>query len=718
MTRIKRTNPARIGIKLALILLLLMLCLCGMVGCGEEEQTGVAVEETTAETTAEIKNYPPEPKDEYTNLLWSNEEAELYSKVTDAEENGENISLKLVFGDDSIMFEGSFVSSDGIEYYSVDLNGDGASEHIIIFPILAEENKSEEEMRVFDGKTHDEIPVQHPIEPLSSIVTFSSDEYNYYVDIEERKYEYPKSLFLSWGTENQLELPNYDCSNYDFKVEKSDTGIYNLMAECNISVTEDNSELLGNIALMYRISDGELIGSYYNYTVYNFDADNSSEWKMRAHDNTIVFVNHSTRYVYKDYSDEPDMKAFHIPDINTKQTVFENNGFSFGLNANDGHTMLCYTANRTDESEPVVKKAVLLDLETGEIFDRFEVTTEDMLEVTGVSADVLAPYIDDGVADYRINIECYGGVGIEFSILVNLAGSDNRLILSYSGTLDYTTMENSISNKNVWNNPYKEITSVDDLDIFNEDDEIKDIVRSFLTNDTETLEKYMHYPKGMLEPYKDLRFGDYRITDNPQGYALLVEVEITESSLDTIPPGSYELTFSHVYGGLGIDGLKNPKNVGNKITSKVTEFIGMWQNCACSLSFDRVNATEDLAQNHSEIVYFLCWYRDLGANTPERYKEEAKKVFNMDNLDVSVHLRDDGTVQPGGRGGPTYYYIVESEIVENGVITVRVQTYADYMYTIKSDLYEYKFEDMGDYLRAISCELVEKGEYRYGGVSV
>ena len=132
---------------------------------------------------------------------------------------------------------------------------------------------------------------------------------------------------------------------------------------------------------------------------------------------------------------------------------------------------------------------------------------------------------------------------------------------------------------------------------------------------------------------------------------------------------------------------------------------------------DISNSPENIAEEHGKVALFLNAYCKLHKNTPEKYKEEAKKIFGIEDLDISKYLTDEGFVHPYVISGRGYFWEPVFETEENGIITVRMQGYVDYMRTIKSDVYEYKFADKGDYLEFVSSEIVSEGEFPIGGIS-
>ena len=74
-------------------------------------------------------------------------------------------------------------------------------------------------------------------------------------------------------------------------------------------------------------------------------------------------------------------------------------------------------------------------------------------------------------------------------------------------------------------------------------------------------------------------------------------------------------------------------------------------------------------------------------------------------------IDENGNVQLWGHGGRICMTYVFPEEREGNTVTVKVQSYADFSKTVESHVYEFKYEDGGDYLRFVSVDIIEEGKY-------
>ena len=248
----------------------------------------------------------------------------------------------------------------------------------------------------------------------------------------------------------------------------------------------------------------------------------------------------------------------------------------------------------------------------------------------------------------------------------------------------------------------------------------KDCARAFLEKDTAKLEELLDCREGVLEKYKDFEFEDTRFT--VVNSDLKLTVKITKSSLDTVPVGEYTVTFeSGRFGIVSMSGLGEDDN--DPSTEEEPSLASLYTNYWISSfgnydlnTIKKINdATEEDWDNYkNDILKFLHVRGNLNSpDYPEAYKNAAKDIFGLVDLKIPDTMinSETGTVELWGHGGFIRPRRIISETSENGIITVQVQTFADFQRTVKSDLYEFKYEDHGEYLKFISIELVQEGEY-------
>jgi len=659
---------------------------------------------------------------------------------------GNDEELLLTVGESNMRFTGSYglYASSKTAYHSADITGDGTDDHILTLSTDAiGEGACGEELHVFDGKTLIEIPCENSFDtvekklniektkkiidenlPLlyqSSIVTFS-------FTLDKKEY----SLSGTYTT-TMADCPFIDAAHQFFTVEDGKILANQYLIGDRVHVLS-----LGVIKTAYKYKDGKLVlgkSSFEEekYQLYNnpHACDTGSEsWRMKADYNSNKITLNGTQFFELDLPVYFHNKVYYTPSIKPYAVVSEDESIAAVVYIRDreSNSYGCY-------EEAATSCVAIVDLESGEITDTFCFEREDILKAHDLQDDVTAPY----EAAYSRNHSA-------LSIVINLEKSENSIFkmgillvsddkqIMLTGSAEYNAQTKKISEYKAGGSfigdiPVYESDNLEDINYLEYLDSLesyfmhtekKECARAFLEKDTAKLAELLDCREGVLEKYKDFEFEDTRFT--VVNSDLKLTVKITKSSLDTVPVGEYTVTFENGrFGIVSMSGLGEDDNAPSteEEPSLASLYTNYWISSFGNYDLNTIkkinDATEEDWDNYkNDILKFLHVRGNLNSpDYPEAYKNAAKDIFGLVDLKIPDTMinSETGTVELWGHGGFIRPRRIVSETKENGIITVQVQTFADFQRTVKSDLYEFKYEDHGEYLKFISIELVQKGEY-------
>jgi len=667
-----------------------------------------------------LKEESVNAEDDHTLLIASGDDYFVYGTREADRFFGENQKLMLLAGDNKMFFEGTYglrVATRS-KYYSTDITADGVPDHILL---LSNETVGEgecgEELYAFDGSTLKEIPRESSFETVSKRIVISASDEQYTVSIDGAETTYPMRNYNSLFN---LETPFIDGSYEYYTVDKD--GI-----TCNIYCIYDIAHVksYGVFKTRYLYSEGELIldSTYYEenskqlYNNYTSCETGNSGWIVVAdYDNNMVGLHKGGRSLTVDLPVYVHDKVLYTPTVKPYAVIDKSESVAavVYIRDRDGNGHGCY-------EEAATTCIAIIDLESGELLDTATIEKDDILKAHNVSAEKIAPYEYYVSGDHsKISIlwdvrETETGV---LDIGTLLVTDDKEIKLTGSATYDLesrTLGEYTPGSTVIGSTPVYTADSIDGLDaIEGVEDYKKDCAKAFLQKNTATLETLIGCREGVLRQYEDFEFGNVTFTASEGN--LQMNVEITKSSLKTVLPGDYTLIIKNGRWGVAdIDGIGAHDYYGENDQCGLASDYTVWWILGFPI-YDKnyistINSSEDYDMLKNDIIKYLHFCRPQ-ISTPEEYKQAAKDIFDLEDLDIPESMiAEDGTVVLWGHGGLVRPNYILSEEESNGIITVKVQTYADFLCTVESHVYEFKYENCGDYLRLLSIDLTEVGEY-------
>ncbi len=714
-------------------ILLILAAVLSFCGC-EEKKT--EIEDTTIAEKIES------PKEDYPFVIWSEGDVKLCAKDEDASiYYGKDEKLMLTVGEDSMYFEGSYglYASTRSAYHSADITKDGVSDHILTLSTDAiGEGACGEELHVFDGATLCELPLEDSFDTVSkkfyldkeTVTTDNSNTgyYTYTLTLDGKVYH-----SIGINPILSLDLPIIDRAHEFFTVE--DGTLYS-----NYYLIHDEAHVLslGIIKTAYEHNDGTLslkksVFEEERKQLYNnqtFCETGNKDWRMIADYNNHTITLKSSQVYTLELPVYFHDKVYYTPSIKPYAVISEDESIAAIVYIKDreGNNYGCY-------EEAATSCVTIVDLKSGEIADTFCFEREDILKAHDLNDDATAPYEaaysrNHSALSILINMRETNENVLEMGIL--LVSDDKQIMLT--GSAEYNTDTKKLSEYKAGGNffgdiPVYESDDLDDIDYLDYLDSFesyfrhtakKDCARAFLEKDTAKLEELLGCRKGVLEQYKDFEFEDTRF--KVVNSDLQLTVKITKSSLDTVPVGEYTVTFEQGrWGAVYLDGLSegNKDPSAESETSLASLYTNYWISSFGNYDLNTIQKINDATEKDwdtykNDILKFLHVRGNLNyLDYPETYKNAAKDIFGLVDLKIPDTMinSETGTVELWGHGGFIRPGQIVSETKKNGIITVQLQTYADFQRTVKSDLYEFKYEDHGEYLKFISIELVQKGEY-------
>lgn len=666
--------------------------------------------------------------DDYTLLISKGKDFSVYAKEESDPYFGQNIELKLIANGKKMFFKGiyGFHALEKSNYFYTDVTGDDCSDHILALSVYSvSDSERGEELYVFDGNTLKEIPCEDPFTIVSNRVSlkFNKDK-SYIVSIDGEETAYDKNSITF-----PLDTPAIDRYNQFFTIDSE-----KIICNHYLIADEKHSFSLGTFSTEFIYSDGKLIPDRTCYTEdshqlfnnYKSCRTGNDKWKMSAYydENQVTLEKDTAKYTF-DLPVYVHDKVYYTHLIKPYTVISENEEFAAIVYIKDreGNNYGCY-------EEAATSYISVVDLKNNIIRDTIYFEKSDILKSHGITEETIAPYeyyVSGNHSAISIALNVKESSSGKLDIGVMLITDDKNIILSGNASYDYK--ERKLSN-------YKAGSSyIGDLRIYTADgtDGLKDLLNvedfkkecaiAFLEKNTTKLEKLLGCREGVLERYKDFEFEDpkFKVVKGD----LAMTVKITKSSLKAVPEGEYDITFTYGRWGIAdISGLNTHYDYYD-YTSHGTagDYTAYW--IAGMPNFLRVQKY-DLSELESigtstdettfyfknDILIYLNHCMPGKLSSPESYKKAAKDILGIDNFYIPDTLISiDGNVFLQGHGGFTRPYCILSEKETNGIITVRVQAFADFIHTVESNVYEFKYEDHGDYLKLISIEMVEKGEY-------
>ena len=459
----------------------------------------------------------------------------------------------------------------------------------------------------------------------------------------------------------------------------------------------------------------------------------SENWEMTAQNATLTVIGNGKRFVYGDHREDSSMEDYQIPLINTYDPARLPKLF---VSIGEKYAAILYSTALLSIDQVPDQRVAIIDLDSGKVICIAATDEENILKKHGLAADTLKAYsnFETGEApEYGITMSVFETVAGSFRIDTVLSTNDSRLILEGyyvfygkdASLTSYIKGDSIVGDPTAPEENDSETRPADDEDetprvpdtskidaLKGVADDVKAATKALLTKDTKTLERLTCCGEGVLSAYRDFEFGDYSCEANEQN-GIDLEIEITRSSLDTVPAGKYSCVVELGMMGVNIVGITKNETY---LQSEGARFTYSWVAC---VGDPVIYTPEDVGTDetrHRLVVEFIAYL--IGEATPEEYRKTAKKVFGIDNLKIADgFINEDGNVWVGGRGGYVKSFEILSETVSGDTVTVTVQTYADMMRTVRSRVIKNTFKKVDGGLIVISSEVVEdKGleEIGYG----
>ena len=692
-----------------------------VIGKGEDgkDDPNNQTEQTDKEETEnqEGKEPPSASAADYPVVLWSADGVKLCAKNEEDKRGGADIPVVLLVGDDVISFKASYIFhvNSSTDYYNTDITGDGVKDHVLILPTDSGTGVSEEALYAFNGKDLAEIPVEDPLAFINSQMTFTGDdEYYYVLHYGKEIFKLPKKVFSGIEEEWIFEKPLVDSEIIYYYVSETENGASSISVEYFVSVAKGNFGSLGDAQVSFSYSGNELKCKEVSFVPFHGIATSNAEsWTVMGAGSDIVITDGDTVI---SLDEEDGLENFHSS--STK------NSLTATFDGEEKKCLLTYYDRTSDDKEVRMMCAALVDLEKGEVVAEYAPTFANILSVHGASTEDAAinDYLKDGVRLYHrfSAYEIYDG---RFQIYSYIKSDDERV--SFTG---YTVIENTGES-----GTYIAVGAslpVDTSDVFEILDELRDMdgvpshlataATAFVNKDTMVLENHLGCMYGVLEDYKDFEFGNYSFSYSDD--VLKLHIEIQKSSLTTVPVGEYTVEFCQGrFADVTMSGIGAKENhpISDESSTKAERLTENWLE---RFGFSGIGIIEEINNyNESYDGYNMLVLSYIGLlanidnsqiNSVEEYKKAAKDIFGIDNLVIPERFIDEeGRLRPWGFGGRVYSGTIFPEEREGNTILVKVQSYADFSCTVESHLYEFKYEDHGDYLKLVSIEIIKEGKY-------
>ncbi len=285
-------------------------------------------------------------------------------------------------------------------------------------------------------------------------------------------------------------------------------------------------------------------------------------------------------------------------------------------------------------------------------------------------------------------------------------GDENdKLPYNADTNLSNYTNDDTVASDTLNDDTPEEIGEIDSL--AGVGDDVKNAAKALLSKDTATLENLTGCASGVLSAYKDFKFDSYSYKATDDG-RIEMDLDISYSSLDTVPAGKYCITVGYGLYGVDISGFVPVKN---NLKGEGASFVYSWVLMMGDPVIPENDAdVADKENYHKALVDFM--FQQIGEVSPEKYRDMAKKMFGIEDLMIPEgFINEDGNVYVGGHGGYVRSFEIVSEEVSGDTITVTVQTYADHMRTVKSRLIKNTFKKIDGVLSVVDSEVIEDNGY-------
>ncbi len=676
----------------------------------EDEKPEKESEETKKEENVSIDDYPV--------VLWSNEDGvKLCAKNEEDKKGGENVPLVLLFGDDVIYFNGSYIFhvDTRTDYYNTDITGDGVKDHVLILPTACGTGVSEEDLYVFNGKDLAEISVEDPLVFINSQMTFTGDDEYYYVRHYGKEiFKLTKKAFSGIDEEWILEKPLVDSGINYYYVNENENGASSIRGEYFVSVAVGNFGSLGDAQVSFSYSGNELKCNEVKFIPYCIAKTNNENWSVCGSGETVSIIGGNGNTVIY-LSKDDGLNNFHADNVGSFTATFDKN------------EKLCLLIYSDVYSENIfggvvrMMRAALVDLEKGEVIGEFAPSVSELINGHGTAAyDAVKEYAENG-EDFIHNLAAvdvteerayFYSYFVSDEYRVNLRAS--VVIRAADKQCTYTAVEPGLPE--------------DSTEIYDVLDELRHIegvdtclataATAFINKDTLVLENHLGCLCGVLESYKDFEFGSYSFSYS-EG-VLKLQIEIKKSSLTTVPAGEYTIEFCRGrFAAVTMSGIGAKENHPISDESS-TNAERLTENWLVRFGFSGIGIIEEI-NNYNEsydgdnmlvlsYIGLLANIDNSQLNSIEKYKKAAQDIFGIDNLVIPESVVDEeGRLKSWGFGGRVYSGMIFSEERKGNTISVKVRSYADFACTVESHLYEFRYEDQGDYQKLVSIEIIEEG---------
>jgi len=669
--------------------------------------------------------------DNYTVLLAGGKEAGYILSAKEGnepEELGDKVPLKLWINDrnEGVYFEGYYDSTyveDRTEYNAFDLTGDGVTEHIVKMPTMGGTGVLGEELHVFDGVTLKEIKIGDALGYLKENVELSGDERAYHVKYDDKDILFRKDHFVSKG---RLDKPYIAEDFYNFSFTDDAKG---LTCSYLVPVAEDKADTLGYLKVIYEYSKSDK--AFVCSDVYIIGPEkcesNSENWEMTAYNASVTLIGPYTLnysgderiikiYEYGDFREEDAKEGFSITQIDTYNPEKLPKLFVSG---DEKYAAILYSVARYAIDDTKEQRVAIVDLNNGKVICIVDPNEKTILESHGLNVDTIEPYTYAATEEdpgYEITINVMETSDSFFRIDVALLTYDARLTLKghYYFDMAGKDLGHYVKDESIIGDPLRGDTpeGIEGIDsLAGVADDVKSAAKALLTKDTATLESLAGCAEGVLAAYRNFEFGSYSYKVNDD-MCIEIDLEITKTTLDTVPAGKYLITVGQGMYGVNIQGFVPLKN---NLNGEGAKFMYMWMAMMGDPEIP-VNAP-NTESYHRALVDFM--FQQMGETTPEEYRKMAKKMFGVDSLMIPEgFINEAGNVYVGGHGGAVRSFEIVSEEVSGDTVTVTVQTYADHMKTIKSRLIKNTFKKVDGVLAVLTSEVIEDNGYEEPGYSL
>jgi len=233
------------------------------------------------------------------------------------------------------------------------------------------------------------------------------------------------------------------------------------------------------------------------------------------------------------------------------------------------------------------------------------------------------------------------------------------------------------------------ITDIADRDKLKLSDEnyLFDRIAAIVTVDTEALEKSLNLSDGTFDSWKSIKVSEYTISRTEFSPMFTERLDgtmtISESELDTLPPGTYNIAV-HDGPGHNVQIFRTDKPKVPRELNSTESWLYPWvTNYGGDHYTDR--DAYDLANHYHDLVDF--YLTDTVQPDYDEFLAFCREVFGIYN--AGDYVTKEFVEQHGGHGGKNVISRIVSDSYENGVHTITVDFFADVMYTVLARKNEY-----------------------------